>query len=372
MAKMVMPIWLLISAYIVVGLHHTTYTVPENVSSSNNTIPENVSENVPTDISNHRESKEIGTLDEDELKTLSSVTTISNTSISTEIKHNLTANLSEPCKSFPNNKIVLVQTNEEYIKKGMFQNWLHYARPFLGKDVQLVVDAEDSTLHKKILEIANLTNPPVIINRKMERMTEADIIGDIETSIEDNLTDADFDQKRLMVEPFGSAAFGNLMSRRPNIIGSFLSEGCPLVLADIDTVWQADVFADIEAAGYHDLYVTDNSCSNLGLTGTAWRFCGCFLYLRPVLGKGDFVSAWYAQTQAMNDNEQLGLNYILQAREGTFKGVDFTILPFNRFPPGCRTKMYANAAHIVHANYLKGIDAKINFLKKVGRWSQGH
>merc|ERR1712151_693461 len=112
---------------------------------------------------------------------------------------------------------------------------------------------------------------------------------------------------------------------------------CTVLYSDVDSVWLGDVFQDIAEAGSHDLYITDDRkkrpTDQFDLR-EMWYFCTCLLYLQPSPSVRELVQNW---SNAMSDNipDQPTFNQVLKSDYATRQLVDFTVLPYGAFPPGC-------------------------------------
>jgi len=103
-------------------------------------------------------------------------------------------------------------------------------------------------------------------------------------------------------------------------------------------------------------------------TGT--HLCGCFMYMTPKIlsAKCNFFEKWIKETrETFAGNEQNALNSVL-AKETCGEDVPYDVLPRPHYAPGPRTDWHR--AHIVHANYVNGIQAKIHFLKQHHLWHE--
>jgi len=251
------------------------------------------------------------------------------------------------CKAFPNKRIIMVTPNLEYWP--MFLNWAYHAKAYMGENDQLVVVAQDAGIVTKL---------------QSSSFVFMDLNGTLNIP-----TDATF---RRALAPWVSAEFSHLTGMRPAQILYFLNLNCTVLYSDVDTVWVGDVFQDIAEAGPHDLYITDDTWDN-SLTNT-WNFCTCFLYLQPSPSvrklMQNWKNAWSDQNAvSYNTSDQPPFNWVLNA---TRKSVDFAVLPYGAFPPGCKAHRFwrTPGMHVLHANYLKGITAKKKFLVDHGVWKR--
>merc|ERR1719359_404465 len=86
---------------------------------------------------------------------------------------------------------------------------------------------------------------------------------------------------RLDRAPFGSKVFKDITGKRRLLQATtLLKQDCAVLQVDVDTVWKADVFADIDAMGPHQLILTDDYTSPIGTDVTKaknWYLCTCFM-----------------------------------------------------------------------------------------------
>jgi hypothetical protein len=252
------------------------------------------------------------------------------------------------CKAFPNKRIIMVTPNVEYWD--MFLNWFHYANEHLGENDQLVVVAQDEgavTMLRNSSFVFMDTNGT--LNRRDGTLNQASVY-----------------KNSLLAGPFGSREFNTLTGKRPAHILHFLELGCTVLYADVDAVWLGDVFQDLAEAGSHDLYVTDDSSQNLAMAsngGDIWYFCSCFLYLQPTPAVRELVQTWH-QVMSPEDNDQPAFNDALKTVYETRGSLDFVVLPYEAFPPGCYVDTHGvrPTMHVLHANYRIGLEAKIKFM----------
>jgi hypothetical protein len=251
------------------------------------------------------------------------------------------------CKAFPNKRIIMVTPNFEYWD--MFLNWFHYANTYLRDHDQLVVVAQDEGA------VTMLRNSSFVFMDMNGTLNQRD--GTLNQT-------AMYNNARL-AGPWGSGVFNALTGKRPAQILHFLELGCTVFYTDIDTVWLGNVFQDIAKAGSHDLYITDDSRNNLGMTNKreGWNFCSCFLYLQPAPAVRELVQTWH-RAMSPNDNDQPPFNHALRTVYEARGLLDFKVLPHEAFPPGCYVDGHGvrPTMRVLHANYRKGIEAKRQFM----------
>lgn len=183
---------------------------------------------------------------------------------------------------------------------------------------------------------------------------------------DDTLNQRSVYQAALLAGPYGSSEFNALTGKRPAQILHFLELGCTVLYTDTDAVWLGDAFQDIAEAGSHDLYVTDDNSENLGTAnyeGESSSFCSCFLYLQPTPAVRELVQTWH-QAMRPTNNDQRPFNQALKTVYETRGLLDFAVLPYEAFPPGCYVDKHGvrPTMHVLHANYRTGLEAKRKFM----------
>jgi len=261
----------------------------------------------------------------------------------------------ETCSDFGGKKVVLVNLNKNYMTTGIFYNWYHYAQPFLHEaNAQLVIDIshEDS---EQLLKMPELSDHYALMYPDGSLST----ISMLRTS---------------GVPPrvnLGKSPFTDLMTHRVAAIQRLIQKGCTVLQVDTDTVWRANPFEDIKDPEAKTLVVTDdarNHPTNHWSPHQHTHFCGCFIYLTPKLlsAKCNFFEKWMEQTREVGGNEQAGLNNALHYN--CANDVHYEVLPLAWYADGPRTNF--GSAHIIHANYLPNLAAKVRWLKKKHLWHE--
>jgi len=258
---------------------------------------------------------------------------------------------SETCRDFGGKKIVLINLNHNYTATGMFYNWYHSAQPFLQKaDAKLVIDIsrEDS---KGLLQMPELSDHHVLMYPDGGLST----ISMLRTGVNPDVN-------------LGKSPFTDLMTHRVAAIQRLIEKGCTVMQVDIDTVWMANPFEDIQDPEAKTLVVTDDSKTDRWNRNGHTHFCGCFIYMTPKIlsAKCNFFEKWIEETRHYNGNEQGGLNSALSI---CGKGdVPYDVLPIKWYADGPRT--HFDTAHIIHANYRTSLEGKIMWLKRHKLWHQ--
>ena len=138
---------------------------------------------------------------------------------------------------------------------------------------------------------------------------------------------------------------------------------------NIDIVWRADPFEDIKNLEAKTLVLTDdarNHPTNHWSEALHTHFCGRFIYMTPKIlsAKCNFCGSWIEKTRAVGGNEQAGLNNALHY--DCDKDIHYDVFPFKWYSDGPRTNF--DSAHIIHANYLPHLDAKVRWLNRHNVW----
>jgi len=260
----------------------------------------------------------------------------------------------ETCSVFGGKKVVLINLNKDYTTKGIFYNWYHYAQPFLQEaDAQLVIDIshEDS---EELLKMPELGDHHALM------------YPDGSLSTISMLRTHGVDPANLLKQPFSE-----LMTHRVVAIKRLIEKGCTVMQVDTDTVWKANPFEDIKDPEAKTLVLTDdarNHPTNHWSEELHTHFCGCFIYMTPKIlsAKCNFFESWIEKTRAVGGNEQAGLNNALHY--DCDKDIHYDVLPLQFYSDGPRTNF--GSAHIIHANYLPNLDAKIHWFIRHNLWHE--
>jgi lipopolysaccharide biosynthesis glycosyltransferase len=172
---------------------------------------------------------------------------------------------------------------------------------------------------------------------------------------------------------FGTTAFNTLSYTRYKVIVGLLTKGHPVWYLDVDTVVLQnlnDVYSDLQETGYHAAMQDD---INMLCTGCM------LLFPKPITIK--LMQTIY-ENRTSTENDQIIMMRILTHIRNAIN-----ILPLNKlqFPNGL---LYFNKLHnddkyrelqikfkqsnlpvyVVHANWMVGMETKIDALKKKGLW----
>jgi len=244
-----------------------------------------------------------------------------------------------------------VTVNSGYLD--FFRNWLHYAKRYLKDTERLVVVPEDDAAWRALQAVRARSNLPfVVVERGAEHpdpATPSTASTEVPLSLE-----------------YGSKDYGDLVWRRPRYILKWLRSKCTVLYVDIDTVWINDPFLSIGEKPGHGMYIAQDD-PKPGGRSDRWYLCTCFLYAQPIKPVRQMMSLWSSSWNGHATRNQFLFNNVLKA---TGSAVDFVVLPIDQFPPGNRVSLYPGAS-VVHANWLRGHDAKRCFLKSRGLWAEG-
>lgn len=232
--------------------------------------------------------------------------------------------------------IVLVTVNKEYLE--MFKNWLHFAKPFLrGRTVYVV--AEDSDCVKPLKALSEQLGNEVDI--KLHR-----------TGFDDGDNP----------DTYGTKDYGQLVGRRgQHILDLMEQKGAPILYVDVDTVWLKDPFQDIHEAGRADLYLTVDH------PGGARPYCTCFIYARPTEASRLVLKTWSEKVVGESSNQGVFNDWLKKLQETA--PIKVSELARVSYPHGNQedSSVYSDAT-VLHANYMKGLEAKRVFLGRFGKW----
>jgi len=232
--------------------------------------------------------------------------------------------------------VVLVTVSMDYLD--MFKNWLYFAKPFLqGK--QLFVEVEDASSVAPLSELFRQQ-------------------GD-EMSVKMHGAGRDLAGK---TSEFAKGEWGTLVGRRPQHILRLLQRGVMVLYVDIDTVWLKDPFEDIEAAGSADIYLTEDH------PGTTHRpYCTCFIAARPTAASLLVMETWAEKVKGQSTNQGVFNDELFKLKKDNKIGVK--VLSQSKYPHGrSPPRVYKKGVTVVHANWMRGLDKKVKWLKTLGLW----
>mmetsp|Transcript_152070 Transcript_152070/g.369312 ORF Transcript_152070/g.369312 Transcript_152070/m.369312 type:complete len:335 (-) Transcript_152070:171-1175(-) len=268
---------------------------------------------------------------------------------------------SATCGPFPGKQVVLVTVSTDFMP--FFQNWLHYAGPFLTSSEQVVAFAEDKQvvpMLRRFLHEGARTPFKIAIPAN-----ETQISWNVIAAAADRSYSQDVYKIRIQdIHPFNSKAYNEIVSQRPRQIMHFLEQGCSVLYSDIDMAWLQNPFDAISRAGDYEMYVTDDRDKKpASLTST--YLCSCFLYMHPTSNVKAVISLWESMLKGKTDYDQPFFNKAFQKIRHRSPGFAVA-LPRKEFPPGCDVPDHPT---VLHANWIAGEQNKIKFLKEHGAWS---
>lgn len=236
----------------------------------------------------------------------------------------------------PPKSMLMMETEitSNYIDSGLFDNWFHYAKPFLNSSMYLVFDARDEE-SKKYLSNFNFEG--------IRYGFLDDLFGDVPSSA---------------LRSAGTNQFKDTTKRRPKNLQAILDKGYVAMHYDLDTVWAKNPFAIFNSVGTHDLLVPPDN---------GFAACTCLLYLQPSEASKSFLTRWIDEITDADAHDQVAANRILRQPEN----LDMYKLDVHDFPSGrdieFKKRKYKDPT-IYHANYRAGVDAKVEFFKNLGLW----
>jgi hypothetical protein len=243
--------------------------------------------------------------------------------------------------------VILTEINTQYMKTGLFQNWLYYAIPYLNKTVSLVFDCTEESALQELLKFT-LPVDAYLLNKDYKL-----------TKLYQPFSDLDSHKHRNDPFGYGTKNYKEMMIRRPKAIHTLLKRHFSVLLIDLDTVWVKDPFVQLHKAGLQrDLLVTSDGP----------RICGCFLFFRSGPQAIEIASEWTTScmtTRAVGN--QVPLNVVLGHTHE--RGWDVGTLPMDQFPPGNQATKYKHAT-VYHANWLAGSEHKVTWLKGHNLWHE--
>jgi len=264
---------------------------------------------------------------------------------------------SQKCAAYPGKRVVLVSVSLDYLK--MFQNWYHFARPWLQDTEHLVVVAEDEAVAKPLRLISHNASSTGDNNPAFAVYVSS---HPVKKSV--NLRQRFFEPDAPL---YDSQAFGDLVTQRATHMLTYLERGCTVLYSDIDNVWVKDPFRQIGLLPRKDLLATDDDPSNL----TKTYACTCFLYMQPTQASQDLMHAWHDRSVGQSTNQRPFNEVLAEAKESYVTSFAEALLPFSEFPPGTNASQFPNAT-VIHANWIHGgLQKKIEFLEERGLWYGG-
>jgi len=240
------------------------------------------------------------------------------------------------CMPYPGKRVIIVTVNNDFLD--MFRNWLHTSEAYIDNETdQLVVYPYDKVVASKLRNMRSNSS----LHFEVGAVSSARRLFD-----------------------FRSPGYAKLVNSRPSLLSYWLEKNCTVLYVDIDTVWVRPIFpAVMAAAGARSLYLIKDARRSW-IHNEKNYFCTCFIYANPVPGVKKLMADWGVRVKGKKQN-QPPFNRALYSSH-----VDYGTLPEAEFPYG----KYADehdlnkSAVVLHANWRKGMDAKIAFFKQRGLW----
>jgi hypothetical protein len=249
--------------------------------------------------------------------------------------------------------VIMAEVTPSFIEEGFFQNWAHYAKPFLNSSMSVVLDCPEPKAQEMIAKM-DLPFTPVFIDRDFH-VTQATQFQEKKGSGDQGAKVESYDKAK-----FGSAKYKHLMLRRPKAIQTLLATGVSVLSIDLDTAWAHNPFDRISEAGAHDVFITRD--------GDKW--CGCFLFFRSTPETQKFASVWLEQ--AKNDwyGNQQSLNFVIENSmhdPHPKTHTDISVLERKDFPSGKGAAKHKDPT-VYHANWLRQPGMKKKFFMGHDMW----
>lgn len=278
------------------------------------------------------------------------------------------------CKPYPGRRVVLVTVDLMYVD--FFENWLLSAERHVKSDSEKIVVIAEERAAQPLLE--RLRYGPGKDSPRFDLVED-----EPDTKFLLALGDVAVDAGRDDATPYGTDGFASLVNRRAKRITRYLEKGCPVLYVDVDTVWLKNPLADLDAAGLHDLYLTED----LGASEVSKRhsckpddqpnYCTCFIYARPTEAAIATIRQWMVSSAKNGDSKALAQPQFNSALCAQHKTVKYFVLPRDRYPSGGaltshleKTELFGTTGPtVVHANYRIGHAAKKDFLLQNGLWN---
>jgi hypothetical protein len=169
---------------------------------------------------------------------------------------------------------------------------------------------------------------------------------------------------------FNTRPFQKITSVRPKILHAFLLQGYTVFYNDVDVVWRHNILdmlddhTDSDMIAMVDSHAVDEA-----------YICSCYLYLRPTDTMKDFLQHWQAlidfDTKKKYKNDQEAIYDAYQAYGDKLSAkLYLSDNPF--FPSGAVYDVWTSEpkskAWLIHNNFIKGHDFKINRFLKWDLW----
>lgn len=251
----------------------------------------------------------------------------------------------QTCKPYPGKRVVVVQVNTQYVD--LFRNWLfHASRVWNASTEQLVVAAESDR------SVATLKAMSGLFGIRWD----VQYIG----SAGEDVTEK---------PSYGKGMWQRVVYHKPLQIQQLLKQNCSVLYSDTDIVWVRPVFAAIASEGAHDAYVANDSMRNASRKNNDMRGrCTCTMYFHPTVGNNLLVERWIQiikEDPKGLTHDQFAFNKAVRE----LRRLEPHLLSQKTFPPGYLIDENKEVAAALHANFLVGVEQKIEKFKAIGEWS---
>jgi len=166
---------------------------------------------------------------------------------------------------------------------------------------------------------------------------------------------------------YGSENFNQTVMKKLDLVCSYLREGNTILFVDVDIVFlknPVDELLSQLGAGKDAVF------QNAGTPRSQEVNTGFFIVAPTQAAISLFdVGNWNPQETRMRDIEdQQYINLKLESEE--YKEFAYSTLPLRQFPTGNYwfTEKADSEPTLVHYNYIKGVDTKINRMQRYGHW----
>jgi Nucleotide-diphospho-sugar transferase len=177
---------------------------------------------------------------------------------------------------------------------------------------------------------------------------------------------------------FGNPAFRQLTSTRPRFLRPFLQANYTVFYNDIDVVWRQNAWDALTPVVTASAGNNNNKpISTIVFGDGPSQLCTCLMYLTP--NAIDLVDEWMAEIQnGSHETDQFAFIDVCKRRNVRFRGGQTDQILVIRFDPRFPTgKEYnwtipkdatTDPAVIVHNNWIKGKQAKLERFQSAGLW----
>ncbi|KNC81799.1 hypothetical protein SARC_05904 [Sphaeroforma arctica JP610] len=165
--------------------------------------------------------------------------------------------------------------------------------------------------------------------------------------------------------------YKSIVSARPEVILLFATRGIPVVYSDVDTVWRNSPLPyvqEMQEKGYDLITTADNNAYFNTEHCTGFIAVAAF----PSNETVDFLHEWHRDLLE-HDLNQPSFNAIATAYKDVLEiGIlPLTLFPYGNMYFGWMFRPWRQGVVIVHNNYIKGYENKIQRFKSYGLWWLG-